>query len=110
MDYISRFPVIYKLSLVTGLHFANQYKQVFSEYGWPETLISDNGPCYTSQDFTSVMQSYSVNHITSSLHYFQSDGLAGKYVQIVKSLFYKAKEEGKILQVFDDLPQYPTYR
>ena len=41
------------------------------------------------------MQSYNVNHITSSLHYPQSNGLAEKYVQIVKSLFYKAKEEGK---------------
>ena len=28
-------------------------------------------------------------------HYPQSNGLAAKYVQIVKSLFYKAKEEGK---------------
>ena len=94
--YTSRFPVVCKLSLMTGLHVENQCKQVFSEYGWPDTLISDNGPCYTSQAFISVMHSYSVNHITSSsLHYPQSNGLAEKYVQIVKSLFYKAKEDGK---------------
>ena len=80
---------------MTGFHVTNQCKQVFSEYGWPETLISDNGPSYTSQAFTSDMQSYSVNHITNSPHYPQSNGLAEKYVQIVKSLFYKAKEEGK---------------
>ena len=80
---------------MTGVQIANQCKLIFSEYGWPETLISDNGPCYTSQAFTSVMKSYNVNHITSSLHYPQSNGLAEKYVQIVKSLFYKAKEEGK---------------
>ena len=61
VDYTSKFPVVSKLSLMTGLHIANQCKQVFSEYGWPEILISDNGPCYTSQAFTSVIQSYSVN-------------------------------------------------
>ena len=47
-----------------------------------------------AQAFTSVMKSYNVNHITSSLHYLKSNGLAEKYVQIVKHLFYKAKEEG----------------
>ena len=48
-------------------------------------------------DFTSVMNAYHVNHITSSLHYPQSNGLAEKYVHIEKSLFYKAKEEAKYL-------------
>ena len=80
---------------MTGLHVAYQCKQVFYEYGWPETLISDNAPGYTSQAFTSVMQCYIVNHITSFPDYPQSNGLAEKYVQIVKWLFYKAKEEGK---------------
>ena len=84
VDFTSRFPVVCKLSSMTGLHILNQCKQVLSEYGWSETLISDNGPCYTSQAFTSVMQSYSVDHITNSLHYQQSNGLAEKYVQIVK--------------------------
>ena len=73
---------------MTGLHVVNQCKLVFLEYGWPETLISDNGPCHTSQAFTSVMKAFSVNHITSSPHYPQSNGLAEKYVQIVKSIFY----------------------
>ena len=95
VDYTSRFPVVHKLSSMTGQHVADQCKLIFSEYGWPETLISDNGPCYTSQTFTSVMQSYNVNHLTSSPHYLQSNGFAEEYVHIVKSLLYKAKEEGK---------------
>ena len=95
LDYTSRFSVACKLFLMTGLHVANHCKQCFSEYGWPETLTSDNGPCYTSQAFTSVMKSYSVSHITMSLHYPQSNGLVEKYVHIAKSLFYKMKEEDK---------------
>ena len=69
VDYTSRFPVVHKLSSMTGQHVANQCKLIFSEYGWPETLICDNGPCYTADAFTNVMNSYHVNHITGSPHY-----------------------------------------
>ena len=41
------------------------------------------------------MKEYGVNPITISPHYLQSNGLEEKFVQIVKNLFYKAKEEGK---------------
>ena len=43
------------------------------------------------------MRKHNVTHITSCPHYLQSNWLAEKYVQNVKSLFYKAKEEGKDL-------------
>ena len=95
VDYTSRFPVVHKLTSMTSQHIANQCKLIFSEYGWPETLISDNGPCYTAEVFTNLMRKYNVNHIASSPHYPQSNGLDEKYVQLVKNLFYKAKEEGK---------------
>ena len=68
VDYTSRFPVVCKLSSMTGQHVSNHCKQVFYEYGWPEASISDNGPCYTADAFTSVMNAYHVNHITSSPH------------------------------------------
>ena len=49
-----------------------------------------------------------MNHITSSPHYPQSNGLAEKYVQIVKNLFYQAKEEGtdlyKSLMIYRNTP------
>ena len=95
VDYTNRFPVVHKLLSMTGQHVSTQCKQIFSEYGWSETLISDNGPCYSVEGFTNLMKEYGVNHITSSPHYPQSNGLAKKLVQIVKNVFYKAKEEGR---------------
>ena len=68
---------------------------IYSEYGWSETLVSDNGPCYTSECFKALMGENNINHITSSPHYPQLNGLPEKYMQIVKDLFNKAKEEGK---------------
>ena len=94
VDYTSRFPIVHKLTPTTAQQVANQMKLIFSEYGWPETIVSDNVPCYSAETFTKLMTDYSVNHITSSPHYPQSNSLAEKYVQIVKNLFYKAQEEG----------------
>ena len=70
-------------------------QSIFSEYGWLNTLVTDKGPCYTSKEFQLLMQSRSVNHLTSSPHYPQSNGLVEKFVGIPKNLFHKAKEEGQ---------------
>ena len=78
---------------MTAQHVVGHLKVIFSEYGWPDTIVSDNGPCYMAEAFTKTMQEYRVNHITSSPHYPQSNGRAEKFVQTVKSLFYKAREE-----------------
>ena len=111
VNYTSRHPVVCKLISMTDQHVASHFKLICSEYGWPETLVSDNGPCYTSESFTTLMKDYNVNHITSSPHYPQSNGLAEKYVQIVKNLFYKAEEEGKdlykCLMVYRNTPLSP---
>ena len=58
------------------------------------------------------MQSMSVNHLTSSPHYPQSNGLAQKFVGIIKNLFHKAKEEGQspytALMVYRNIPPNGT--
>ena len=94
VDYTSRYPIIHKLTSMTAQHVIGHMKVIFSEYDWLDTIVSDNGPCYTAEAFTKTMQEYRVNHITSSPHYPQSNGLAEKFGQRVKSLSYKAREEG----------------
>ena len=108
VDYTSRFPIVRRLNLMSVQCVTEHFKSIFSEYGWPNTLVSDNGPCYTAEMFTNLMKEYAVNHITSSLHYPQSNGLAKKFVQIVKNLFYKANEErvdiNKYLMIYRNTP------
>ena len=55
VDYTSQYPVVCKLTSMTGQHIASHFKLICSEYGWPETLLSDNGPCYISEIFTNLM-------------------------------------------------------
>ena len=112
VDYTSRFPIVRKLKSMSAQHITEHFKSIFSEYGWPDTLVSDNGPCYTAEAFSNLMKEYAVNHITSSLHYPQSNRLAEKFIQIVKNLFYKVKDEGadidKYLMIYCNTPLAST--
>ena len=71
-------------------------------------MVSDNGACYAAEAFSNLMKEYAVNHITSSLHYPQSNRLAEKFIQIVKNLFHKATDKGadidKYLMIYCNIP------
>ena len=63
---------------------------IFSEFGKPLVFRSDNGPCYSSQEFRFFMQNWLIEHRTSSPHYPQSNGLAESMVKVSKNLIEKA--------------------
>ena len=65
---------------MTSKAIAHHMQVNFAKYGWPDTLVTDNGPCYTSKEFQMLMQSMSINQITNSPHYPQSNGLVEKFV------------------------------
>ena len=108
VDYTSRFLIVRKLKSMPAQHITEHFKSIFSEYGWPDMLVNDNGPCYAAEAFSNLMKEYAVNHITSSPHYPQSNGLVEKFVQIVKNLFHKVTDEGadieKYLMIYHNTP------
>ena len=112
VDYTSRFPIVREVKSMSAQHIVEHFRLIFSEYGWPDMLGSDNGLCYVAETFTSLMKEYAVNHITSSPHYPQSNGLAEKFVQIIKNLFHKMKDEGtdihKCLMIYCNTPLTST--
>ena len=91
---MSHFPVICMLQSMTATHVTEHMKAIFSEYGVPKSIVTDNGPCYSSEYFKEMMKDMGIHHITTSPHHHQSNGLAEGYVRIIKSLLQKAKETG----------------
>ena len=95
VDYTSKFPVVRKLSSMTARVVTEIIKSIFSEYGLPTTIISDNGPCYVAEYFQQEMKKLGIAHVTTSPHYHQSNGMAEAYVKIIKGLLKKAKATGE---------------
>ena len=59
-------------------------RQSFSTHGLPETIVSDNGPAFTSSTFKEFIRQNGLEHLTSSPYHPSSNGLAERAVQTVK--------------------------
>ena len=66
-------------------------KEMFSEHGIREVLCSDNGPQYTSAQFSDFCTSWGITHESSSPHYPQSNGFGEACVKSVKHALQCAK-------------------
>ena len=89
------YPELAMLTNTTAQQVIKHTKAIFARHGLPVTVVSDNGPQFSSQDYRDFAETYGFEHVTSSPLYPQSNGLAEKGVQIVKRLLKKAAESGE---------------
>ena len=104
VDYFSRFPEVKALSSTTSSSVINALKTMFARFGIPETLISDNGPQFSSLEFKEFSGVYEFNHVTSSPLYPQSNGQAERSVQTVKHLLKDSSDPHIALLTYRSTP------
>ena len=90
VDYYSRYWEVVKLTRTTAEHIIVEMKKMFSRFGIPEEVKSDNGPQYASQEFQHFAMTWKFQHTTSSPRYPRSNDLAERTIQLVKNLLNKA--------------------
>ena len=89
-------------------------RQVFAQFGIPETVVTDNGTCFVSAEFESFLKANGVKHLTSAPYHPASNGLAERAVQIVKQGLKKVTQGSlnarlaKILFAYRLTPQSTT--
>ena len=93
VDYYSRYWEIAKLPNTKSVAIIGKIKVFFARHGIPETVMSDNGPHYSANEFTRFSKEWGFNHVTSSTTYPQSNGLAERTVRTVKSTLEKARRD-----------------
>ena len=86
MDYYSKYIEISEISSQTSRAVVTKMKSMFARWGIPKTVVSDNGPCFASEEFSQFMKSCGINHTTTSPHYPQANGQAESGVKIAEKI------------------------
>ena len=93
VDLFSGFPVVRQLHGESTKLVLDALKDVFSNFGIPVTIISDNGPCYKSQEFNNFCARFEINHITGASYNHQANSNAECMILTIKQLMVKNQNE-----------------
>ena len=95
-DYFNKYLMVRRIPNSSTHLVIKELGIIFTEFGHPFVLKSDNGPCYTSREFHDFLEFYKIHHITSSPRYTQSNGFTEALVGILKKLMEKSIKDGKL--------------
>ncbi|CAI2724010.1 unnamed protein product [Schistosoma spindalis] len=102
VDAYSKWPEIIPMNQVTSQDTIMELRQLFSRFGVPNILVSDNGTQFTSSIFSDFCKRFGVNHVRSPPYHPQSNGQAERFVDTFKRALLKGKGEGKIKEILND--------
>ena len=94
VDYFSNFIEVDSLSSEISKSTIRSLMAIFSRFGVPDTLVTDDGPCFASSEFAKFADQWNFEHVTSSSGYPQSNGKAENAVRTVERLFTKCRAAG----------------
>ena len=84
VDYTTNFYDISQIPDKQSSTVVLHTKRLFSRYGIPKLVISDNGPEFIGNAYQKFSEKWDFIHITSSPRYPESNGQVERVIQIVK--------------------------
>ena len=98
VDAHSKWPEVYEMSSTNVVKTIAVLRHMFAAYGLPEQVVSDNGPQFSSTDFSEFMKSNGIKHIRCTPYHPSSNGAAERFVQTFKQAMKAGKHDGRSLQ------------
>ena len=93
VDYFSGFLTYDTLESETTETVTKVLNNIFRKFGLPEKIISDNGPCFRSNNFRRFCDQLDIRHVTSSPYYHQSNGRAERAVATIEQILKKSASD-----------------
>lgn len=84
-DAYSKWPEVFRTKDITSNFTVNKLREVFSRFGLPDTIVSDNGTQFTSQVFKDFVKLNNIRHKTSPPGHPATNGAAENSVKSFKN-------------------------
>ena len=101
-DYFSKFPFLYRAK-TSFWSLRDHLIDLFSIEGYPDEIVSDNGPLFQSKEFAKFLSGLGIKHTTSSPGYPRSNGFTEQHIQMVKNMLSKSSNTRSFQEVLADL-------
>ena len=101
-DYFSKFPFLYRAK-TSFWSLRDHLIDLFSIEGYPDEIVSDNGPPFQSKEFAKFLFGLGIEHTTSSPGYSHSNGFIECHIQMVKNMLSKSSNTWSFQEVLADL-------
>ena len=101
-DYFSKFPFLYRAK-TSFWSLRNHLIDLFSIEGYPDEIVSDNGPPFQSKGFAKFLSGLGIKPTTSSPGYLCSNGFIEYHIQMVKNMLCESSNTRSFQEVLADL-------
>ena len=95
VDAFSKWPEVRLVSSATSQKTIEVLSDIFATHGFPSILVSDNGPQFTSTEFSDFLQENGITHYKSPPYHPASNGLAENMVKNIKQLLKKESPDSR---------------
>ena len=92
IDAFTKWPEVHLVSSTSATQTIDKLRTTFATHGVPVTLVSDNGPPFTSVQFEAFMKSNGISHKRVPPYHPSSNGLAENFVRTVKQALDKSNK------------------
>ena len=84
VDAFSKWIEVEEMTSITAQATVSRLTVIFSRFGLPDILVSDNGPTFTSEEFQAFLTRNGIVHRTTAPYMPSSNGLAERAVRELK--------------------------
>ncbi|KIH59896.1 integrase core domain protein [Ancylostoma duodenale] len=93
VDALSKWPEMIEMSNISATKTVKALKSLFARFGLPQTIVSDNGTQFASEQFKTMYDEGGIVHIKTAPYHPQSNGQAERFVDTLKRGIKKLKGE-----------------